>query len=43
MIRGMRYPPVAGSLSVSIRIVSAVFIAEFQAMLAMYMNNVSIG
>src|ERR1700730_7772539 len=41
MIRGMRYSPVAGSLSVSIRIVSAVFIAEFQAMLAMYMKSVS--
>ncbi len=43
MMRGMRYSPVAGSLSVSMRMVSAVFIAEFHAMFAMYMNSVSIG
>ena len=42
-MRGIVYSPVAGSLSVSMRIVSAVFIAEFQAMLAMNMNSVSIG
>ena len=43
MIRGMRYSPVAGFLSVSIRIVSAAFIAEFHAMLDMYIKSVSIG
>ncbi len=42
-MRGMRYSPVAGSLSASIRIVSALFIAEFQAMLAIYIKSVSIG
>jgi len=41
-MRGMRYSPVAGSLSVSMRKVSGMFIAEFHAMLAMYMNSVSI-
>ena len=40
---GMRYSPVAGSLSVSMSIVPAVFIDEFQLMLAMNMNSVSIG
>ncbi len=43
MIRGMRYSPVAGSLSVSMRIVSAVFIAEFHAMFDIYIKSVSIG
>jgi hypothetical protein len=43
MIRGIRYSPLTGSLSASIRIVSAVFIAEFQAMLVIYMKSVSIG
>ena len=42
-MRGIRYSPVAGSLSVSMRRVSGMFIAEFHAMLAMYMNSVSIG
>ena len=41
-MRGIRYSPVAGSLSVSMRRVSGMFIAEFHAMLAMYMNSVSI-
>ena len=35
MILGIRYSPVAGSLSASIRMVSGVFIAEFQLMFAM--------
>jgi hypothetical protein len=43
MIRGMRYSPVAGSRAVSISIVPETFMAEFQAMLAMYRNSVSIG
>ena len=43
MIRGMRYSPVAGSFSVNMRIVSAVFIAEFHAMFVIYINSVSIG
>ena len=43
MIFGIRYSPVAGSLSVSMPIVPAVFIAEFQLMLAMNMNSRSIG
>ena len=42
-MRGILYSPVAGSLSVSRRIVSVVFIAEFHAMLAMYIKSVSIG
>ena len=40
-MRGMTYSPSA-SLSVSIAIVSAVFIDEFHAMFAMYRNSVSI-
>src|SRR5918996_723640 len=43
MMRGIRYSPLEGSLAVSISIVPAVFMAEFQAMFAMYMNRVSIG
>src|SRR5262249_4066426 len=43
MMCGILYSPVAGSLSVNMWIVWAVFIAEFHAMLAMYMNSVSIG
>jgi hypothetical protein len=39
MMCGMRYAPVS-SLSVSQRIVSVVFIAEFQLMLAM--NSISV-
>ena len=41
-MRGILYSPVSGSLSVSMRSVSGMFIAEFHAMLAMYMNSVSI-
>ena len=43
MKRGIRYSPVAGSRSVSMAAVSAVFMAEFQAMFAMYMKRVSMG
>lgn len=42
MILGILYSPVSASLSVSMRMVSAVFMDEFQAMLAIYMNNKSI-
>ena len=42
MIFGMRYSP-ASSLSVSQRMVSAVFMAEFQLMLAMNRKSTSIG
>ena len=42
-MRGMRYSPLAGSLAVSISSVPPTFMAEFQAMLAMYRNSVSIG
>jgi hypothetical protein len=40
MIFGITYSPSA-SLSVSISITEEVFIDEFQAMLAMYMNSTS--
>ena len=43
MNRGILYWPVAASLSVSMRMVSVVFMAEFHAMLDMYMNRVSMG
>ena len=43
MTRGIRYSPLVASFAVSIAIVPAVFMAEFQAMLVMYMNSVSIG
>ena len=42
-MRGIRYSPLVASFAVSIAIVPAVFMAEFQAMLVMYMNSVSIG
>ena len=42
-MRGIRYSPLAGSLAVSMAIVPAVSMAEFQAMFAMYMNSTSIG
>ena len=43
MMRGMRYSPLEGCFAVSIRVVPAVFMAEFQAMFVMYMKSVSIG
>ena len=42
MMRGILYSPVAGSLSVSMSMVPAVFIDEFQLMFAMNMKSVSI-
>ena len=40
---GIRYSPVFSSMSVSMRMVPAVFMAEFQPILAMYINKVSMG
>ena len=42
-MNGMRYSPLAGSLSVSMSIVPALFMLEFQAMFDMNRNSVSIG
>jgi anaerobic selenocysteine-containing dehydrogenase len=42
-MRGIRYSPVSGFLSVIMVKVSAVFNAEFQPMIAMYTNRVTIG
>jgi hypothetical protein len=43
MIFGILYSPVSGSVSVSILMVSVVFIDEFQLMFAMNINRTSIG